>query len=156
LRVVIQRVSEASVSVDGKVVGEIGQGLLLLAGVHRDDTEESIRKAADRVVGLRIFSDVEGKMNLSIKDALETPEILAVSNFTVYGDASKSRRPSFTQSAPYEAGRSGFELFCQELQKLGVRVATGEFGADMSVRLVNDGPVTLVLDTEAPGNASES
>lgn len=144
MRAVVQRVSSASVTVDGVVLGEIGLGLLLLVGIHRDDTEEDARKLADRVVGMRIFNDETGKINLAIKAV--GGAILAISNFTVYGDATQ-RRPSFTTSAGYEAGKGLFEVFLSELRKLEVEVATGEFGADMKVALVNDGPVTLLADT---------
>lgn len=131
-------------TIDDKVVGEIGIGLLLLVGIHREDTEEDARKLADRVVGMRIFNDAEGKINLAVK-AVEG-SILAISNFTVYGDPSQ-RRPSFTASAGFEAGKALFDRFLEELRKLEINVETGEFGADMKVALVNDGPVTLVADT---------
>lgn len=136
--------------VGGREIGRCGPGLLLLVGVHRDDTEANAAKLADRVLGMRIFNDPEGKMNLAIRD-FPLPEggfeleILAVSNFTVYGDA-KGRRPSFTASAPFEAGRALFDRFVAELRTGGAAVQTGEFGADMRVSLVNDGPVTLVVD----------
>ena len=140
----------ASVRVGGREVGRCGPGLLLLVGVHRDDTEANATKLADRVLGLRIFNDPEGKMNLAIRD-FPLPEggfeleILAVSNFTVYGDA-KGRRPSFTASAPFETGRDLFDRFMAELRIQGAAAQNGEFGADMRVSLVNDGPVTLVVD----------
>lgn len=140
----------ASVSVEGREIGRCGPGLLVLVGVHRDDTEVQAKLLADRLLGLRIFSDPQGKMNLAIRD-FPLPqggfdlEILAVSNFTVYGDA-KSRRPSFTASAGFELGKSLFDAFVGEVRALGGAVQTGEFGADMRVSLVNDGPVTLVVD----------
>jgi D-aminoacyl-tRNA deacylase len=151
MRAIVQRVGMASVSVGGREVGRCGPGLLLLVGVHRDDTEAEAKLLADRIMGLRIFNDPQGKMNLSIRDFPQTEggfelEILAVSNFTVYGDA-KSRRPSFTASAGYDQGRALFARFVQEIGILGGAVQTGEFGADMRVSLVNDGPVTLVVDT---------
>lgn len=141
----------ASVSVGGREVGRCGPGLLLLVGVHREDAEVDARQLADRVLGMRIFNDPQGKMNLAIRDFPQPEggfelEILAVSNFTVYGDA-KSRRPGFTASAPFEPGRALFDRFVSELRGLGASVQTGEFGADMRVSLVNDGPVTLVVDT---------
>ncbi len=140
----------ASVSVGGREIGRCGPGLLLLVGIHRDDTEAQAKLLADRVLGMRIFNDPEGKMNLSIRDFPQPEggfelEILAVSNFTVYGDA-KSRRPSFTASAGYEAGKALFDRFVREVQALGGTIQTGEFGADMRVSLVNDGPVTLTVD----------
>ena len=143
----------ASVSVGGREVGRCGPGLLLLVGIHREDAEAEAKQLADRVMGLRIFNDPQGKMNLSIRDFPQTRggfelEILAVSNFTVYGDA-KSRRPSFTASAGFEQGRALFDRFVEEVRLLGGSIQTGEFGADMRVSLVNDGPVTLVVDVEA-------
>jgi D-tyrosyl-tRNA(Tyr) deacylase len=154
MRVVVQRVSSARVTVDGVTVGEIGSGLLLLGAVHREDTVEKIERAADRCFGLRIFNDDAGKMNLSLSDLRTQGQavgILAISNFTVYGDAVKSRRPSFTGSAGYDDGREGFHRFVQALKKLSAEseivVQTGEFGADMKVELVNDGPVTLIIET---------
>lgn len=150
------------VSVEGKVVGEIGTGLLALVGAHKDDTEQNAKKLADRVAGLRIFNDADGKMNLSISSLplplreaegegagggglRRPPAVLAVSNFTVYGDPSQ-RRPSFTAAAPYDRGEELYNAFVQELRSLDVRVETGVFGADMQVELTNDGPVTLVVD----------
>jgi D-tyrosyl-tRNA(Tyr) deacylase len=149
MRVVVQRVSSAQVSVGEEVIGHIGKGLLLLAAIHREDTVEKIEKCADRCAGLRIFNDDEGKMNLSLADLRERGEevgILAVSNFTVYGDANKSRRPSFIGSAGYDDGREGFHRFVKALESTGIKVHTGEFGADMQVSLVNDGPVTLIVE----------
>ncbi len=150
MRAVVQRVAMASVSVGGREIGRCGPGLLLLVGVHRDDEAANAERLADRVLGLRIFNDEAGKMNLAIRDFPDARggfelELLAVSNFTVYGDA-KGRRPAFTASAPYEQGRELFDRFVAELRRLGAAVQTGEFGADMRVGLVNDGPVTLILD----------
>ena len=154
MRAIVQRVMAATVSVDGREVGRCGQGLMLLVGVHRDDTEAQAVKLADKAAHLRIFNDEEGKMNLAIKDFPAEPgapyayelDVLAVSNFTVYGDAAKSRRPSFTASAPFDLGQTLFERFVHELRQLGIGVQTGQFGAHMSVSIVNDGPVTLVVD----------
>jgi D-tyrosyl-tRNA(Tyr) deacylase len=154
MRVVVQRVSGATVTVDGREVGRCGYGLMLLVAVHRDDDEAIAVKAADRVAKLRIFNDETGKMNRALVDFAADPdsgrqyehEVLAVSNFTVYGDAAKSRRPSFTESAPYEQGRALFDRFVGALRELGVDVQTGVFGANMQVALLNDGPVTLILD----------
>ena len=149
MRAVIQRVLEASVTVDGKIIGQCGRGLVLLVGVHKDDTNAEAKKLAEKVVGLRIFNDPEGKMNLSLQDFDPKLEILAISNFTVYGDAKSQRRPSFMNSAPFELGKQLFDQFVAEIRALGITIETGEFGADMQVSLVNDGPVTIVLDIEA-------
>jgi D-tyrosyl-tRNA(Tyr) deacylase len=118
-------------------------------GVHRNDGPAQAEKLADRVAGLRIFNDADGKMNLPIPGAAGQPNVLAISNFTVYGDAVGSRRPSFTASAPYEQGKALFEQFIDALRKRDLNVATGVFGADMKVESVNDGPVTLIIDVEA-------
>jgi D-tyrosyl-tRNA(Tyr) deacylase len=144
MRAVVQRVSAASVETEGKLIAEIGVGLLLLVGIHRDDDSTDALKLADRVVGARIFNDPGGRINLALKAV--DGEVLAVSNFTVYGDASQ-RRPSFTMSAPYERGRELFEEFVSAVRNLGVTVKTGEFGAEMSVAICNQGPVTLIMDT---------
>lgn len=154
---IVQRVSMAGVRVDGKEVGRCGPGLLLLVGIHVDDDAAKIEKMAKKIVGLRIFNDTDGRMNLSIADfpfdgppcqnaPLFDKSILAVSNFTVYGDASKSRRPSFTASAPFEKGKELFDLFVAQVRSLGVEVQTGIFGSHMDVSLVNDGPVTVMVD----------
>lgn len=145
MRAVVQRVLSASVVVEGTVVGRIGPGLLVLVGAHKDDTESNAFKLANRIAGLRIFNDDAGKMNLSMADA-GAMSVLAVSNFTVYGDAIASRRPSFISAAPFEQGRELFEAFVKALEVEGIQVETGKFGADMKVSLVNDGPVTLVID----------
>lgn len=144
MRAVVQRVSEASVTVDGAVVGRCGIGLLVLVAAHRDDTEANADKLAGRIAGLRIFGDAEGKMNLSLADV--EGSVLAISNFTLYGDATKNRRPSFIESAPYADGERLYETFVAALERRGVPVETGVFGAHMDVSLVNDGPVTIVLD----------
>jgi D-aminoacyl-tRNA deacylase len=144
MRVVIQRVSEASVAVDGKVTGAIGRGLLVLVGVGRADTAETAAAMAGKVVRMRIFSDAEEKMNLSVQDV--GGGVLAVSQFTLLADARKGNRPSFINAAPPEQGNALYESFCQALAGLGVPVAKGIFGAHMDVQLVNDGPVTIVLD----------
>ena len=148
MRAVLQRVTEARVDVEGKTIGACGPGFLLLVGVHRNDTHAQADKLADRIAGLRVFSDADGKMNLSLPASEEKAQVLAISNFTVYGDALSSRRPSFTASAPYELGKSLFEAFVLALQNKGLSVQTGEFGADMQVYSVNDGPVTLVIDVD--------
>jgi D-tyrosyl-tRNA(Tyr) deacylase len=122
----------------------MGIGLVLLVGVHREDTAEDARRRADRIAGMRVFNDLDGKINLALKAV--GGEVIAVSNFTVYGDASQ-RRPSFTASAGYEQGLEMFELFVDELRALDVTVHCGEFGAEMRVAICNEGPVTLVVDT---------
>jgi D-tyrosyl-tRNA(Tyr) deacylase len=152
MRAVIQRVSSASVAVDGKTIGHCSHGLLLLVGIHRDDTTSEAKKMVEKIAGLRIFNDSEGKMNLSLKDFEPFLNVLAISNFTVYGDARKQRRPSFMESAPFEPGKIIFDAFLDYLKSEGVSVETGQFGADMQVSLVNDGPVTIVLDIEPSKN----
>jgi len=147
MRAVVQRVSRASVTVDDKVVGQCGVGLLVLVAAHRDDTEANAAKMADRVAKLRIFNDADGKMNLALGDLDPVGSVLAVSNFTVYGETAKNRRPSFIESAPYERGEEFYGAFVAALKGLGIQVETGEFGAHMEVDLVNDGPVTVILDT---------
>ncbi|HRK22327.1 MAG TPA: D-aminoacyl-tRNA deacylase [Fimbriimonadaceae bacterium] len=149
MKAVVQRAFAASVEVEGEVIGEMAKGLVVFLGAHQDDTDADAAKMADRVVGLRIFSDEEGKMNLSLRDLWARDEqagVLAISNFTLYGDASKNRRPSFITAAPYDEGNRLFERFVEELRRLDCPVETGVFGADMKVRLVNDGPVTLILE----------
>jgi D-tyrosyl-tRNA(Tyr) deacylase len=149
VRAVVQRVSEAVVRVDGETVGQCGRGLVVLVAAHKEDALANAAKMADRVMGLRIFNDGDGKMNLSIRDLMAQGEpvgVLAVSNFTVYGETAKNRRPSFIDAAAYEKGRILFDAFVSELRGLGCRTETGEFGADMQVSLINDGPVTVILD----------
>ena len=146
MRLVVQRVSSARVTVGGAVVGEIGPGLLVLLGVTHSDTQEQARFLAGKVVGLRVFEDDAGKMNRSITDV--GGAILAVSQFTLYGDCRKGRRPSFDAAALPEHARALYGEFVRAAGNLGIRVATGVFQAHMRVELVNDGPVTLVL--EAP------
>lgn len=144
MRVVLQRVSRARVTVEGRVTGEIGRGLLLLAGFTEGDTDETLRWMADKVVGLRVFTDAEGKMNLSVEET--GGALLVVSQFTLYGDARKGRRPSFVDAARPEVAIPLYERFVEMLREAGRPVQTGEFGAMMQVELVNDGPVTLVLE----------
>ncbi len=145
MRVVLQRVSEARVVVDGRVVGEIGIGHLLLVGFTEGDAAEQCEWMADKVVGLRVFGDAEGKMNRDLEEV--GGSLLVVSQFTLYGDTKKGRRPSFVHAAPPEVAIPLYEGFVQLLEaRLPGRVATGEFGAMMEVSLVNDGPVTLVLE----------
>lgn len=145
MRAVIQRVKGAKVEVDGEVVGKIKQGYLVLLGVRKDDTEEDVRYLADKVIGLRIFEDETGKMNLSISDV--KGEILAVSQFTLYGDCRKGRRPSFDEAAQPEVAERLYELFVEEIRKSGIKVETGRFCALMDVYLINSGPVTILLDS---------
>ena len=145
MRAVVQRVSRAAVHIGERCTGEIGAGLLVLLGVHRDDAEAQAEKLAAKVVELRCFTDDAGKMNLSCRDV--DGEVLVVSQFTLYGDCRKGRRPSYTDAAPPEKANALYEYFVGQLRALGVRkVATGEFGAMMSVSLVNEGPVTLIVD----------
>lgn len=148
MRAVVQRVSRAEVTVDGELVGEIGAGLCVLVGVGQGDREDAARALADKVVRLRIFEDEAGKMNRSLLDA--GGALLAVSQFTLYGDVSKGRRPSFVSAMEPARAEQLFEIFCEAGRALGVTVATGRFRTHMSVSLVNDGPVTLWLDTDTP------
>jgi D-tyrosyl-tRNA(Tyr) deacylase len=144
MRIVLQRVSRAKVTVGGRVTGEIGRGLLLLAGFTDGDTEDALAWMADKVVGLRIFPDDEGKMNRSVEEI--DGGLLVVSQFTLYGDTRKGRRPSFIDAARPEVAIPLYERFLRMLRATGRPVQTGEFGAMMDVELVNDGPVTLILE----------
>lgn len=145
MRAVIQRVKWAEVEVDGRIVGRIEQGALVLLGVHHSDTAEKAHWLAQKVAHLRFFEDESGKLNQSVLEI--GGAMLVVSNFTLYGDCRKGRRPSFTESAPYEQGQALYEQFCAYLQAEGVPVQTGVYGAEMQVRLQNDGPVTLIVET---------
>jgi D-tyrosyl-tRNA(Tyr) deacylase len=147
VRVLLQRVIRASVSIDGSVVGAIGAGFVLLVGFTHADTGDAVRWMTDKVVGLRVFADGEGKMNRDL--AAVGGAVLVVSQFTLYGDAAKGRRPSFIGAARPEVAIPLYQLFIADLRSRGLDVASGEFGADMQVSLVNDGPVTLML--EHPG-----
>ena len=147
MRVLIQRVASAMVTVDGKITGEIGAGLLLLVGVTHSDTEAIEERMADKIVKLRIFSDEQGLMNKSVLDT--GGAVLAVSQFTLYADAKKGNRPSYTDAARPEQASPAFDRFVAKLShRIGRVVPTGVFGADMRVSLVNDGPVTIWLDSE--------
>jgi D-aminoacyl-tRNA deacylase len=146
MRAVVQRVTRARVLVDGRVTGEIEKGLLVLVAVGRNDSPNTPAEMARRITQLRIFDDDAGKMNLSLFDA--GGAVLAVSQFTLYGDARGQRRPSFLGAAPPEQGRAGYDEFVRALEGLKVRVATGVFQAYMSVELANDGPVTILLDSD--------
>ena len=145
MRAVVQRVARASVSVNGEILGQIGPGLLALIAVHRDDTSAEALKLAHRIAGLRIFNDADGKMNLALGQLDPPGQILAISNFTLYGDTSQ-RRPSFVLSAPFAIGEALFNACLAALTDSGLTVQTGQFGADMQVELINDGPVTVILD----------
>jgi len=144
MKLVIQRVTKASVSVQEKIISEIGNGFLILLGIGKEDTEETIRKIAEKIVKLRIMSDENDKMNKSILDV--DGEILVVSQFTLLADTTGGNRPSFIDAAPPEQAKELYELFVEELIQLGVKkVETGNFGAYMRVSLINDGPVTIIL-----------
>jgi len=147
MRVVLQRVTRAAVTSGGRPLGQIGPGLCLLAGFTHSDTPEVVDWMADKVAGLRVFADGEGKLNRALGEA--GGAVLVVSQFTLYGDVSKGRRPSFIAAAPPEVAIPLYERFCAELRARGLAVATGEFGAMMQVELVNDGPVTLILERSA-------
>jgi D-aminoacyl-tRNA deacylase len=145
MRALVQRVTEARVRVDGDVIGEIGNGLCVLVGVTHDDTEASARKLAEKVWHLRVFDDPDGVMNLALS---ETGGVaLVVSQFTLYGDTRRGRRPSWAAAAPPEQAEGLVEAFAETLRELGAPVATGQFAAHMQVELVNDGPVTLLIET---------
>ena len=147
MRAVLQRVKEASVTVDGKVVGAIGPGLLVLLGVGKGDTEADVDFMVDKVPGLRIFEDAAGKMNLSLVDGSKA--LLAVSQFTLFADTKKGRRPSFIDAMPPEEAKRLYALFCERCRAAGLTVAEGIFAADMKVALINDGPVTIIMDSRS-------
>ncbi|NMA42855.1 MAG: D-tyrosyl-tRNA(Tyr) deacylase [Oligosphaeraceae bacterium] len=150
MRVFLQRVSQAAVHIDSELVGSCGPGLLLLLGVCQGDSEAEADYLVDKCLNLRVFSDAEGKMNLSLLDL--QGEALVISQFTLYGDTRRGRRPSFTAAAPPEVSEPLYEYFVQQLRQRGsIKVATGKFGADMQVGLVNDGPVSIMLE-KAPNN----
>ena len=146
MRAVVQRVLSANVMVDDHVVGAIGPGLVVFGAVGAADGESEFRWLAEKIVNLRIFNDAEGKFNLSLQEV--GGSILAVSQFTLYGDCRKGRRPSFVGAAPPDEARAMFERFVESLRETGVEVATGRFQAKMTVNVVNDGPVTILLDSE--------
>src|SRR5687768_16373885 len=146
MRAVLQRVTRAAVRCGGATVGEVGAGLVVLLGVARDDAEEDARYRAEKVLNLRVFDDAEGRMNLSVGDA--GGALLVVSQFTLYGDVRRGRRPSWVDAAPPEAAEALYEFFVAEARRAGARVETGSFRAMMEVELVNDGPVTLLLDSK--------
>lgn len=146
MRAVVQRVSRAAVRVQAQTVGEIGKGLVVLVGISNDDQREAADSLAEKVANLRIFPDPEGRMNLSVLDI--GGEVLAVSQFTLFGDARRGRRPSYIDAAPPEKAEPLYQYFLEALQRSGLRVASGVFRAMMEVELVNDGPVTILLDSE--------
>ena len=146
MRAVVTRVNEASVTIDGEVTGKIGKGFLILLGITHDDTPVSCKKLAEKVLGLRIFTDENDKMNKGLADV--GGSVLVVSQFTLYGNCRKGRRPSFTEAAGPDLGNALYEKFLSICQELGYPPQHGRFGADMKVASVNDGPVTLILDTD--------
>ena len=146
MRAILTRVSSASVTIDGEVVGSIGKGFLILLGVGPQDTEKECRYLAEKALGLRVFEDENGKMNLGL-DAVNG-QVLVVSQFTLYGNCRRGRRPSFAEAAGPELGNRLYEQFLADCEALGYPPQHGRFGADMQVASVNDGPVTLILDTE--------
>jgi len=145
MRIVVQRVSRARVQVEGRIVGEIGAGLVLLVGIGREDAPDTAATMAEKIANLRIFSDAQGKMNRSLLDT--GGAALVVSQFTLYGDARNQRRPSFLEAAPPESGSAVYEEFVKRVRALGILVEMGVFRAHMEVELVNDGPVTILLDS---------
>lgn len=146
MRAVLTRVQSASVSIEGQTVGRIGKGFLILLGIGPEDTEKECRYLAEKALGLRVFEDENGKMNLGLSDV--GGEVLVVSQFTLYGNCRKGRRPSFTEAADPVLGERLYERFLELCGELGYPAQHGQFGADMQVASVNDGPVTLILDTE--------
>lgn len=146
MKIVVQRVSHAEVKVDNEVIGKIGHGLLIFVGVTHADTDKDVKFLAEKAVNLRIFNDHEGKMNRSLLNI--SGEALIVSQFTLYGDAQKGRRPSFTEAAESDLANRLYLEFIGEIEKTGVKTATGIFGADMKVELLNDGPVTIIIDSK--------
>ena len=146
MRVCVQRVRQASVTVNGEVVGQIGRGMLVLLGVTHEDEQRDVQYLAEKIIGLRMFEDAEDKMNRSLRDV--DGAMLVVSQFTLLGDCRHGRRPSFTAAAAPDQGERLYEAFVAEVQRLGVPVATGRFRAQMDVALINDGPVTLILDSK--------
>jgi D-aminoacyl-tRNA deacylase len=144
MRVVLQRVSRASVTIDGRLAGAIGRGFCLLVGFTHGDTVDQVDWMAEKVAGLRLFADADGKMNLGLVEVRGA--VLVISQFTLYGDAGKGRRPSFLDAARPDTAVPLYDRFIGALRSRGLEVATGEFGADMQVEILNDGPVTLILD----------
>lgn len=146
MKIVIQRVKESSVTIDGKLKGSIQKGYMTLVGFCESDTKAIVDKMIDKMIGLRIFEDDQGKMNLSLADVQGA--ILSISQFTLYADCRKGRRPGFTEAAKPDIASSLYDYYNQKIQDLGIHVETGVFGADMKVSLLNDGPVTILLDSQ--------
>jgi D-aminoacyl-tRNA deacylase len=145
MRAVVQRVSRAQVTVNGEIAGKIGLGLLILLGVGRDDSEADATYLVEKITGLRVFEDIQGKMNRSVKEV--DGSVLAVSQFTLYGDVRRGKRPSFDAAAPPEKARQLYEFFVEQIRAAGLRCETGRFQEMMQVELVNEGPVTILLDS---------
>lgn len=146
MRAVVQRVKKSSCTVDKKIVGKIDKGLLLLLGIGQDDNEKDLDYLVEKVLGLRIFSDEDGKMNLSLEDI--GGQILIISQFTLYGDVRKGKRPSFSKSSSPELGEKYYNQFIEKVRDRDIKVETGIFGAHMDIELINDGPVTILLDSK--------
>jgi len=147
MKIVVQRVKRASVTVNGEIIGKIGHGLLLLAGIHVNDTEEQLKWCCNKIMKLRMFNDQEGLMNRSVQDV--EGEILVVSQFTIYGDTRKGTRPGFTEAAPPKIAEPLYERMIDYFkERTGLNIESGKFGAMMDVELVNDGPVTLIINKE--------
>lgn len=146
MRVVLQRVKSADVSIENKIVGQIGAGYVLLVAISDNDTEDELDYLVRKITKLRVFEDTVGKMNLAIGDI--SGQILSISQFTLYADTKKGNRPSFTKAGQPEFANKMYQLFNDKLRDTGLTVATGEFGSDMQVQLINDGPVTIIFDTE--------
>jgi len=145
MKAVIQRVKKANVKIKGKIIAEINKGFLVLLAVKQEDTEKDIQWVADKILNLRVFSDEQEKMNLCILDI--KGELLIVSQFTLYGDCKKGRRPNFVKAAAPEKAENFYNLFISEIKKSGLKTETGEFGAMMDIELINDGPVTIILES---------
>lgn len=146
MRIVVQRVSQAAVETEGEIIGRIGRGLLILVGIGPEDSEADIEYMADKILNLRVFSNEQGKMNLSVRDI--NGSMLAVSQFTLYGDCRKGRRPGYSRAAEPTKALDFYQKFVRQLSESGLKVEQGKFQADMQVSLINDGPVTLLLDSE--------
>ncbi len=144
MKAVIQRVQQAEVKVDGNVTGSINKGLLVFLGIGKEDNEDRLNFLVNKIINLRVFEDESGKMNLSVKDT--NGEILVVSQFTLYGDVKKGYRPNFMNAAPPEVAEQYYELFIKKLKENGIKTETGKFGAMMQVHLINDGPVTIIIE----------
>lgn len=153
MKAIVQRVSAAQVTIDGLTVGAINTGFLVYVGIHKEDSESDVAWIIDRLTGIRLFNDEAGKINLSIRelDAELEPGMLVISNFTLYGDAAKNRRPSFTEAAGFDQGQTLFNALLDGLRESGIYVQTGEFGGDMQVTSTNDGPVNVLIESRPSG-----